>query len=154
MTTSTDAILCYGISFEEGTSFPWDEDDDFEEWWYYTRLGFTSTEDIYDDEGYYLKSITENDPRIDKYYQERIDFKEHQPLCPYDLVQHCSYEYPMYILALSRTITNASRGNPEAIEPSDMIIADIETKEMIAFCMKYEIEFNDDPKWWLSSYWG
>lgn len=36
MTISTDAILCYGIAFEEGAVFPWqtgDQDWEILDWW-------------------------------------------------------------------------------------------------------------------------
>lgn len=41
MTTSTNAELCFGIEFDEGYEFPWDEEwEDIEDWWIYEICQF------------------------------------------------------------------------------------------------------------------
>lgn len=153
MGVSTDAILCYGISFEEDTQFPWDEYE-FEDWWYYNRLGFSPTEEIYDEYGEYLEGIAEGDPRISKYYQEKRDFKQLQPECPYELVTHCYHDEPMYILALARTVLTANRGRPQQFDPSELVVTEVAKQALVDLCIDYEIEALAEPAWYLSSYWG
>ena len=69
---------------------------------------------------------------------------------PFEWVTHCSYDYPMYILAVPGTHKHNSRGYPEKItslgvEP-DILEAYLE------FLKKLGI--TEQPEWWLASVCG
>jgi len=158
MGVSTDGQICFGIAFnEEGATFPWDSDEydgDIEDWWIYAVQGYQRPFEIFDADGEYLEGICPSRERIAEYYQLWHDFKESRPALPIALVLHCSYDFPMYILAVPRTVKVASRGYPEEITPSEMVITQEERDLLVNFCEEHNIEAEDKPRWWLSSMWG
>ena len=139
MGVSTDGQICFGIAFEEGSEFPWDRDEDadwdIEDWW--RRLHgwneFWTEADI----GYFDRQGT---------------FDAEHPM-PVQLVMHCSYDYPMYILSLPGTLIRASRGYPAEL-PSDM--GERDGIPLIDFCEEHGIELSEEQKpcWLLTSLWG
>jgi hypothetical protein len=155
MGTSTDGQLCFGISFEEDFEFPWkteEDNNDIDAWWLIVS-GFKASFSPYDSSGNYKDSIIVGDPRINAYHTEVREWNEENPL-PVELVYHCSYDYPMFILAVKGTMTSASRGYPCEINPDELKVSDEKIAELKGFCEKYNIETDDEPKWWLSSLWG
>ena len=102
MSQSTDGQICFGIAFPEGFEFPWG--DDSEKWWR-TINGYKPPFKLYtdDNEDYLdeLGNVTRERPekRIDAYYeaQRRWDAKHPFPVL---LVNYCSGDYPMWILAV------------------------------------------------------
>ena len=156
MSTSTDALICYGIAFEDGFQFPWDAehyDSDIESWWLHA-LGFRRSFEIYDVYGEYLGGVEPGEARVDQYYQEQRDFENASPKLPVELVVHCSDNFPMYILAVPRLCLRASRGHPERFHPVALTASDEERMALVEFCEAHGIECADEPRWWLSSYWG
>ena len=158
MSQSTDGHICFGILLEEGAGpFPWDEDDeygygDIEEWWRKIN-GYKPPFEIWEEHvAEYLPGVTLE--MKDEYYNHRRDWKKVNPV-PVELVNYCSCDYPMYIIALSETCKNANRGYPEAFEPNDLVVSAERAMELINFCKKYGIDMGEEyPRWWLSSYWG
>ncbi len=66
-----------------------------------------------------------------------------------ELVTHCSYDYPMYGLAV--VSTTAWRGSPSAVDtapPTDAQIAALK-----AACEAIGWPYSE-PQWWLASLWG
>jgi len=59
----------------------------------------------------------------------------------------------MYILAVPGTLIEANRGCPVRIhelkDPPKQAIA-----LLLAFCKEYNLTYDGEPGWWLSSYWG
>jgi len=156
MTVSTDAQICFGIAFDEETEFPWsgeEWDDDIETWWIYAIQEYQPPFEIYDTNGEYLESVKPSDERICEYYRTKHTFKVDHPL-PVELVRHCSGDFPMYILAVPRTVKVVSRGYPEEIKPSEMVVTEDERQLLITFCEEHNIETEEGPRWWLSSMWG
>ena len=152
MGVSTDGQICFGTAFEEGMEFPWDSDEydeDIEGWWICAIHKYRPSFEIYDNKGEYLEGVKPSDEKINEYYRALRDFKNAHPL-PVELVRHCSGDYPMYILAIPRTIKKASRGYPEEIKPSEMIVTQDEHDLLIEFCKTHDIEA-EAPRWWLSS---
>ena len=154
MGTSTDAILCYGISVDEGDELPWSDrdkyDDGIYDWWIEESRWKPSIQP-YDEDGEPLPNVSKE--AIDRYHQERYNFSKTHPL-PIELVEHCSYEYPMSIIAVPGTVTRASRGFPEAID-EDAIKCPAPLSDIAAmreFCKKYSIA--GEEGWWLASMWG
>lgn len=157
MSVSTDGQICFGIAFEDGQGFPWDSDGydgDMDKWWIYTVHKYQPPFEIYGDgDGGYLGGVRPPDERISEYHQARMDFENAHPL-PVILVHHCSGDYPMYILAIPRTVKVASRGYPEEIKPSEMIATRDEYDLLVEFCKTHDIDTGGQtPKWWLSSMW-
>ena len=150
MGVSTNAILCYGVSFEEGYEFPWDDgaDSDYglESWWL-DQHGYKPPFRLFTDEGDYIGLP---DERITEYFDHRHDFLRANPL-PAKLVMHCHGDYAMWIIAVPDTVVTAHRGFPEEIQPplavsTDGIIA------LEDFCEQWKLE-GDGPAWWLASLW-
>lgn len=154
MSISTDGQICYGVLFEDGQIFPWDEDGDIEDWWVYKALNFRHSVEIYTKNGEHEKGIVQE--QIDKYFDEKHDFVKNNKL-PVELVNYCSGDYPSYILAIPSTYKNCSRGYPQEFEPKDLIVNQEEEKALLDFIANY-VEVDKDtevqPKWYLSSYWG
>jgi hypothetical protein len=71
-----------------------------------------------------------------------------------ELVNYCSNEYPMYIIAIDSSCTNARRGYPKEFNPQDLTISDEDRILLIEFCKELGIKFSGGPAWYLSSYWG
>lgn len=65
------------------------------------------------------------------------------------LVQHCSYDYPMWIIGLRDSEHMAWRGEPKHISLEAFTLLDLNPiEEMKEFCDKYEIKWTD-PAWLL-----
>lgn len=87
--------------------------------------------------------------KLDKYYDDARRVRDD---CPVELVMHCSYDYPMYILAVKNSQFTASRGYPEEIDPENLHISEEDLDNFNEFIDTYKIE--GSPKWWLASMWG
>ena len=71
--------------------------------------------------------------------------------CPIDLITHCSYDCPMYFLAVRGTKIVANRGFPElAVMPP---ISGDQLQALRDFCARYEIDWQE-PAWHIFSLWG
>jgi hypothetical protein len=108
MGVSSDGILVYGYDIGELEDslygvVPEDYDDDFREW----------VEDKL------LESVgfTEQDWEAEGYFDRK---REAENRLGVEVVVHCSYEYPMYILGIKGTITRAWRGSPQLIANLDV----------------------------------
>ena len=151
MGTSTNGQLCYGIVFEEGFEFPWG--DDIEDWWTYTIHGFKHSFELFDSAGNYLNGREPSRDECSRYWQERRDFEALHPL-PVEVVNYCSGECPMYLLAVPGTVRVACRGYPEVIHPSALVVSNEGRDGLIGFLNDHGIDIPSDPGWLLTSYWG
>ena len=141
MGISTDGIICFGILFEEGHTFPWQESLD--------DLGEEVYDDYADPEEWYAKQ-----KGWDKnVHQWSWQWVKENPL-PFKLVNYCSGDCPMWILAVPETVNECSRGYPEALNPRAFTVEDYRINELLNFCAAYNITVPDIPKWYLCSYWG
>lgn len=138
MGISTDGILVYGIAYEDEGELPeflvdWAEEND------------TDPGDFDD----YLDSIS----GLPNYGEPGHDFSAQRAwreTCPVDLVRHCSYECPMYILAVRGTEITARRGYPQVINTLD--VSGYKIDAFNAWCKERGIV--GEPKWYLCSMWG
>lgn len=156
MGVSTNGQICYGIQFDEGTEFPWDNEKyegDIDNWWLYGVVGFKHSFEIYGDDGNYIDGKEPSDDVIEAYYAEQRAVEEANPL-PVELINYCSDKVPMYIIAVPSTIKRAFRGYPTWFDPSGLTVTDEEKAALIAFCETHGIVTLEEPMWWLSSYWG
>ena len=132
MGTSTDAILVYGFeigSEDEPPEFLEAFDGDFDE---------------------YLNDIS----GLPKYGESGHTFEAQwawRDSCPADMTMHCSYDYPMYILAVRGTKTTAYRGYPKEIK--SLAIDEAKVSAFREWCEANGIEYQE-PKWLLVSMWG
>lgn len=152
MGVSTDAILCYGIDFEEDHEFPWGSGD-AEDWFMSEINGFKHSVEIYsrEDPSGYAGGNRPSQNVIDNYYKEYTEFKKSHPM-PFRVVEHCHAEYPMYILAVPSTCITASRGYPKEIESFTVLGQDYDA--FVSFLQIHGIAQDVHPKWLLASYWG
>lgn len=132
MGTSTDAILAFGLDL--GEELP----DTL------TQLDPESEEDYFDFDGWIWRRAGVKDAE----YKVRSKAVK---AFPFDLITHCSYDYPMYFLAARGTEQRARRGYPsEAL----MIEATPEqVQAMRDFCAEFGIEWRE-PSWQIFSLWG
>ena len=150
MGVSTNGIICYGISFEEDFEFPWD--DDWDEWWI-KICGYKPLFEMYDEKGEYIAGMKPAQEDRDKYWDHKYKFKKEHPM-PVEIVTHCSGDYPMYIIAIPRTVMSASRGYPLEFFPDDLKDTLEDENILLQFCKDHGIEHEEMPKWWLASLWN
>jgi hypothetical protein len=156
MGVSTNGEISYGILFEEGFEFPWDNEQgegDLDDWWKSVNGYENPHFDPFDSAGNYKPGVAKDDPRIDTYFEHSREWVAAHPV-PVELVNYCSDDCPMYILALPGLGTTANRGYPQAIDPAQLVVTAEQAQALKDFCAKHGIETNDEPKWWLSSYYG
>lgn len=156
MGVSTNGVICYGILFDEDSVFPWDDEryeGDIGNWWLYGVLGFKHSFDIYGEDGNYIDDKEPSDEDLSKYFDERYAALEENKL-PIELVNYCSANVPMYILAVPSTIKRALRGYPTWFNPDELTVSDEEKLSLLSFCKTHGIVTLEAPMWWLSSYWG
>ena len=154
MGQSTNAQLCYGIAFDEDTEFPWHAerfDGEIEQWWR-ELLGYKPSFELFGEDGDYLDGTEPPKERIAEYFAERDQFDKDHPTLPVEVVEHCSGEYPMYILAVPGTSQIARRGYPRIITPANLFVMPPAIDALVAFCNAHSIEVSP-PEWWLSSNW-
>jgi hypothetical protein len=155
MGVSTDGQICFGVAFDEGFEFPWDAeqfDGDPQRWWRSVNGYSNPNWDPFDEHGNYKPGVTHDDPRRKTFWQHGWDWDKANPV-PIILVNYCSGDVPMYIVAVPGPNLSCSRGYPEAFDPSTLTVTE-EAAVLTEFLTKYEIEFEGPPKWYLSSYWG
>lgn len=153
MGVSTDGQLSYGCVFEEGFEFPWDDEKyegDIEEWWMDVSGFVNPVENPYGADGNYKPGFDEGSPEIGKFFESERNWLKNNPI-PVELVNYCSGDYPMFLLA-SKDI-EAIRGGPTNVDQDFM--SDVETvhKKLIDFLTTYNIDYDPaEVGWWLSSY--
>ena len=164
MTVATDAIICFGIAFEEDTEFPWDDDKydgDMDNWWLEVR-GWQPSKQIYNEEGNYIDGVEPPQEDIDRYHHERTRFLEMNPY-PVELVRHCHHKEAMYILAVPGRTMSARRGYPKTFTKHDIFVSSGEELNLLSFCQEFGLEYDEAPitvesiglaSWHLASYWG
>lgn len=155
MGVSTNAEINYGIVFDEGFEFPWDDDKydcDIWEWWRDVN-GYKPLFKPYSDDGGYAPGFSKDDPRIDEYYEHMNKWDEENPI-GVKLVNYCSDDCPIYMLAIEKAGILAHRGEPALFVPSELLGAKAMSAWLTEFCAKWGIETEQEPGWYLTSYWG
>lgn len=88
----------------------------------------------------------------DKPYHEYWDRKRKVlELCPCEIGNHCSSEYPVWFVALKKASFSASRGDSKEIDLPEITESDLQA--LRDFCKAMDITWQE-PKWRLASYWG
>lgn len=155
MSVSTNGIICYGIRFEKGHAFPWDaqpwngsEDD----WWMAVN-GYKPPFRVYDEMGRFPGGVRPPEDRVKAYHAHAIEWVKANPL-PFELVNYCSMNHPMYILACPLAGTSCRRGYPERISAATLTVDPEKVLALIEFCARHGIVCPGSPDWYLCSYWG
>lgn len=151
MGVSTDGRICFGLLYEEGFDFPWDEDEkDIEDWWR-DQHDWKPSKEVYDGDGNHLPGITKAD--IEAFYKEQRDWDEAHPL-PVEVVNVCSGDCPIYMLAIPSTVKTANRGYPVIIDiNTDFQFKEGERQAFLDFIQTHELQTEHVPAWYLSSEW-
>ena len=154
MGVSTDGQLSFGVAFDEGHEFPWDDekyDGEIEDWWKGVNGYSCPVEDPFTPEGQYKPGFNRDSPEVDAFFKHSRDWFEENPI-PVEVVNYCSGDCPMYLLAVKHI--ECSRGYPQEIEPSFLEVSEEEQGRLQGFLDRFEIKDGIGPKWWLTSYWG
>ena len=153
MGVSTDGYIFYGILFDEGQEYPWDEeeDGDIQTWWL-KECGFKPTKEFFDKNGNYINGKEPSREEMSSYFKEKRDFLDSKP-CPVEELNYCSDGCPMYALVLPNKTISGLRGDPTVFNPLDLKVTEEEKKGLIDFCEKYGLECGE-PKWYVGSFWG
>jgi hypothetical protein len=144
MGQSTDAILCFGVQLDE-----------FEDTDLIGELGIEGVETFEELIWYKLKGEIHTYDR--NKLGDKSSFAKEFGVC---LITHCSSEYPMYILALTETVTIANRGDVK--QPIFTPIYTDDNLGKLKMALGWIQEHNkgaDLPEpeiadWCLVSYWG
>jgi hypothetical protein len=156
MGTSTNGQICFGILFEEDFEFPWTSDEDGEgdihDWWIYQIHGFKHDIELFDEAGNHIDGKEPSKEDLEKYYGPKRAFEVAHPL-PIELVNYCSGDSAMYILAVPSSTMTARRGYPEEFQPERLTVTQQEIVVLLDFCRQHYIEMPSEPKWYLSSLW-
>lgn len=155
MGVSTDGQLCWGILFGEEVEFPWDAEKwegDIEDWWLYEVCKYKNPFELFDAKGNWIDGKEPEGEKVDKYYKSRFAFRDAHP-CPVELVNYCSCDYPMYILAVADQVKIANRGYAREVTQKDLADLACNLDILTQFCREHGIETEEEPKLWLSSLW-
>jgi hypothetical protein len=154
MGTSTNGQLSFGVAFDEDFEFPWSDEKyegDIEEWWRDVRGFVNPIECPFDDRGDYKPGINTDSPVISEYFAKQREWETANPI-PVELVNYCSGDYPMWIIA-AKHMENC-RGTPQKVTMEFIRDTDEAFQRLSEFLDKYGIESENEPDWWLTSYWG
>lgn len=156
MSVTTNGQICFGIPFGERDDFPWQDDEwegDIDEWWMRSVCGWKPSKELYAPDGDYIDGRVPSDQEIDDHYREQREFAKRNPL-PVQMVNTCSGDYPMWIIAVADVGISASRGYPAMFDPAGLSVTDDQVEALAGFCKRFGLVGEGDPGWYLSSYWG
>ena len=140
MGVSNDAILAFGFSLEERP-----ECLDIDGKNYENFSDMVIDLELKEPNDSFEYPNDNNSPEWGKYYEDIKKIKEN---CPLELIWFCSYEYPMYFIALKGTKIQANRGYTELASMRNISAEDMD--KLKDFCKKYSIDFKE-PNWFLFS---
>ncbi len=156
MGMDADAKIAYGVSFDEGASMPWKQDDgdEIEEWWRKLH-GYNNPHDPFDARGNWKsKDKTEQDAQWKIYSDFREAFDKTCPPCPVEISYAGADSYSTIVLFVPNTII---RTEWEAVkfDPDALIVKD---KPLVAFHEFIEKYFGEEKEkeigWLLFPYCG
>lgn len=142
MGTSTDGILFYGFSVGE------DENAEIIRGMDGNGEYVVGSEDEEPDEDAIWAHHFKLDPDPDKV--EKV--WRHKEKHVIQIGTHCSYDYPMYYVAIRKSVLSASRGTPEKVDTLE--IGKDWDKQLKEFCDLWELEPPNEFGWYLCSLWG
>ncbi len=154
MGVSTNGQIAFGIPLEEDAELPWDDHEDGLEGWWREQTGWKEPFPLWDATGNYVGGVKPPEEKIGKWFDYQHKWDEGNPV-PIKLVNVCSGDCPMWMLASNGTVRKAFRGYPERFDPSELKTPEDEGRSILDFCERYGIEVDASKVgWYLSSYWG
>lgn len=145
MGISTDGLLIFG--FDLGEEFPkgiYGSEEEYED------CEDHNLEDVIADKAglKYREDFTDEEAKV--YFAKKRDL---EATCPISIEYHCSYECPMYIIAIRGAKFSAHRGYPLELDQSLLTVSPEKIAAAKAWCESNGIEWQE-PKWLLASLWG
>lgn len=155
MGVSTDASICYGIDLgddwydclTESIQNELDEKDlDLSEW---VEAKWVEMQ------GVVAPSEEYSDQTAEAYSTYWAKKREVLATCPVEVISHCHYEDPMYIVALRGTEQRASRGYPVEFNPAELSTAyDLSEWEKVLSEFGVTLPEDKEAGWLLYSDWN
>jgi hypothetical protein len=107
----------------------------------------------YDERGECKPGVTDAD--ITAFWNAVQKWDKEHPM-PFDVVNYCSAECPMYAIAMCGLGLTARRGCPEVIQAPRHLphVDESNVRAVVDVCAKHGIQLEGEPKWYLASYWG
>jgi hypothetical protein len=153
MGCDASAIICLGITLDEGGEYPWSEKGDMKDWWLDDVCKYVPPFKLYDETGDYLNGIKPPKKQIDDYYEHLHEFKKNHPL-PVDC-SHYGGDDPTCILTVLETEKRVSWDEPLELDPNITFSVKEENLDLFKkFCKDYLGIDDVQPKWLLSAYYG
>ena len=155
MGQSTNAEINYGVIVTvDDDELPWRSDGgEFEDWWRSVNGFKHSVPSPFDAAGNYLHGVDRKSTQVRQYFAESSAWDAANPP-PVELVNYCSAECPMIMLAVRGAGLLAHRGDPTEFNPSALVVKPEAVEALLKFCSDHGIEYDGQPGWYLTSYWG
>lgn len=169
MGQSTNGQICFGVQLADPEGgLPWlDDHDDVEAWWR-EHNGFVNPhQSPFTDEGEYRpefegtetsfgmkRSCLNEEGKVlcKRWSRAKYAWDKANPM-PFEVINVCSLDYPMYALAVPGTLITALRGYPE-----DFVLTEPSADDLQAFTTAVDgLSIETDgkpPRWILSSLWA
>lgn len=143
----------FGIAFGEGFEFPWDDEkyDGIESWWMDIH-GYVPLYKPFTPEGNYAEGWTHHDPRFGEYFTHQGEWMEKNPI-PVEVDSFGTGDYSLYMIILPKVGLGTS-WDATKFDPKQLVVSGEQVKVITDFLDKYEIEYEDEPAWLLSSYYS
>lgn len=152
MGVSTNGQICYGVLFEDGYAMPWDESRHTESEWYYRLFpDYPTADELYTEEGNLKEGVTQEE-LITRLTQRRA-YRDKKEDLPFEAVNVCSCDYPMYILAVPGTTKSAARGYLEVLDFNDLQPDPVALDKFLSFMSEHFPDIDVKLEWYLSSLW-
>jgi hypothetical protein len=144
MGVSTNALIAFG--FDLGEELPEKMQELF-----IGGDGFDFDKVVVIDTGIFAPAEEYSDATKEVYSEHWAAVREARERFPITIEEHCSGDYPMFFLAIARTVQSARRGCPEVMRKQE--ITEQQITELRNFCVRWGIDWQE-PDWYLFSYWG
>lgn len=154
---NVSASLVFGYSFEEGFEFPWCDEDgesDIDSWWLYEVHGYKPPFEIYMDDGNYIGGVEPSKEKLDEYYAHKRGFEEKIGETPVKLEFCNTYDYTSVIIHHPARTFGCWGYEPEEIDPAKLTVPETDKQVLKDFLDKHGIEYEGEPRWWLSAFYG
>ena len=154
MGSSPRGQIRFGVGFEEDSEFPWDDGKYYgiDGWWEDVK-GYKPKHQPFDSEGDYAEGWSSGDPRFAEHDAQLEEWRRNNPM-PVEVDSHGTGDYPLCMLVVpgygltsdwDTTIISMDDLSPPPQEKIDA---------WVAFMDEYGIEYEGEPAWILSGYFG
>lgn len=117
MGKNIDAVIAYGVELKNDTNYPWNDYDDFQDWWL-AAIGFKPTKPVWNEGGDYLPGVTDTD--VEDYFDERDFALKNEPMpVSLDFMGYSHDDSP--VIVIEESIICAS-GEIEMFDPSSLAV--------------------------------